>query len=133
MEREMIYLDNAATSFPKPREVLQQMVENYARLGVIPGRGSYDLAMEAAELVFQARQKLARFFGAPIRRVIFTANATDALNMAIQGLITQAIMSSLHVLNITPFFGPYTILKSGGGLNAILSVSTETGVSIQTK
>lgn len=84
----MIYLDNAATSFPKPREVLQQMIDTYARLGVSPGRGSYDLATEAAELVYQTRKKLARFFGASDpERVIFAANATDALNLAILGLV----------------------------------------------
>ncbi len=87
-DNKTIYLDNAATSFPKPREVLEQMIETYARLGVSPGRGSYDLAVEAAELVFTTRQKLACFFGAPDpERVIFTANATDALNTAIQGLL----------------------------------------------
>ncbi len=85
-ENRIIYLDNAATSFPKPRQVLEQMMETYARLGVSPGRGSYDLAVEAAELVSGIRQKLAHFFGAPDPdRVIFTANATDALNTAIQG------------------------------------------------
>lgn len=88
MDNKLIYLDNAATSFPKPQKVIDWMVETYTRLGVSPGRGSYDLAMEAAELVWQTRQKLARFFGAPDPdRVIFTANATDALNLAIQGLV----------------------------------------------
>ena len=82
------YLDNAATSFPKPREMLEKMIETYARLGVSPGRGSYDLATESAEFVWQTRQKLARFFGATDpERIIFAANATDALNIAIQGLV----------------------------------------------
>lgn len=88
MDNSIIYLDNAATSYPKPREVLEKMIETYARLGVSPGRGGYDLATEAAELVFQTRQKLARFFCAPDpERVVFTANATDALNIAIQGIV----------------------------------------------
>lgn len=88
VHNNIIYLDNAATSFPKPREVLKQMVETYARLGVSPGRGGYDLAVEAAGLVFQTRQKVARFFNAPDpERVIFAANATDALNLALQGLL----------------------------------------------
>ena len=65
MDSNITYLDNAATSFPKPRIVLEKMVETYARLGVSPGRGSYDLAAEAAETVSSVRQKLARFFGAP--------------------------------------------------------------------
>lgn len=84
----MIYLDNAATTFPKPRAVLKAMAEKYADLGVSPGRGSYDLAAEAERLVNKTREKLARFFGAPDPDgVIFAHNATDALNTAIQGLV----------------------------------------------
>ena len=88
MDERIIYLDNAATSFPKPRGMLDRMLETYIRLGVSPGRGGYDLAVEADEQVWKARQKLARFFSAPDPgRVIFTSNATEALNMAILGLI----------------------------------------------
>jgi cysteine desulfurase/selenocysteine lyase len=87
MTNRLIYLDNAATIFPKPRPILEAMLETYSRMGVSPGRGSYDLAVEAEELVGQTRKKLARFFGAPDPdRVIFASNATDALNMAMQGL-----------------------------------------------
>jgi len=82
-----IYLDNAATSYPKPREVLEKMVGTYAQIGVSPGRGSYDRAAEAERFVQKTREQAARFFGAPDPdRVIFTLNATDALNIAIQGL-----------------------------------------------
>jgi cysteine desulfurase / selenocysteine lyase len=84
----MIYLDNAATTFPKPREVLEQMVRQYQMIGVSPGRGSYDLATEAEEVIVRTRAKLAGFFGAPDpQRLIFTGNATDGLNLAISGLI----------------------------------------------
>lgn len=90
MAQEMIYLDNAATSFPKPRSALNEMVEIYARIGVSPGRGSYDMAVEAEEFVSETRTIMARFFGAPDPdRVIFTANATDALNIALQGMLRQ--------------------------------------------
>jgi cysteine desulfurase/selenocysteine lyase len=85
---QLTYLDNAATTFPKPREVLRQMTETYSRLGVSPGRGSYDLAVEAAEYVERTRRKLADFFGASdTQRVVFTSNATDALNLVIQGVL----------------------------------------------
>jgi cysteine desulfurase / selenocysteine lyase len=88
MAGELIYLDNAATTFPKPAGVLGRMMDAYARIGVSPGRGSYDLAVEAAELVINTRRKAARFFGAPdADRVIFTGNATDALNLALQGML----------------------------------------------
>jgi cysteine desulfurase/selenocysteine lyase len=85
---KLTYLDNAATTFPKPREVLRQMTEIYSRLGVSPGRGGYDLAVEASEFVEQTRRKVANFFGAPDpQRVIFTVNGTDALNLVIQGVL----------------------------------------------
>jgi cysteine desulfurase/selenocysteine lyase len=85
---EIIYLDNAATTFPKPREVLDRMIEGYAAGGVSPGRGGYDLALEAEDLVSAARKRLQEFFGGEDpERVIFAANATDALNLVIQGLV----------------------------------------------
>jgi cysteine desulfurase family protein len=88
MDNRLIYLDNAATTFPKPAEILTQMLETYQRLCVSPGRGGYDLAVEAETLVEQTRRKLGRFFGAPDpERVIFASNATDALNLAIQGIV----------------------------------------------
>jgi selenocysteine lyase/cysteine desulfurase len=93
---EHIYLDNAATTFPKPREVLERMVGLYAAKGVSPGRGGYDLALEAEELVTDARRRLCLFFGGDDPdRVIFASNATDALNLVIQG----GIKSGCHVVS----------------------------------
>jgi cysteine desulfurase / selenocysteine lyase len=84
----LVYLDNAATSFPKPRECLDRMVETYARLGASPGRGGYDLAVEASTLADHVRRQVADLFDAPNpERVVFAANATDALNLAIQGMV----------------------------------------------
>lgn len=84
----MIYLDNAATTFPKPSRVLSAMVETYSRIGVSPGRGGYDMATEAGMAVEEVRRKLAKFFGAPDPNgVIFAGNATDALNLALQGIL----------------------------------------------
>lgn len=88
MYESLVYLDNAATTFPKPRVVLERMVVTFLSSGVSPGRGSYDLAAEAEDLVRRTRLKVARFFGAADPdRVIFCQNATDALNLAIQGLV----------------------------------------------
>lgn len=84
----IIYLDNAATTFPKPPEVLSEMVDAYARLGVSPGRGTYDLAAQAQEVVSLARSQICEFFGGEDpERVIFGYNATDALNTVILGLV----------------------------------------------
>jgi cysteine desulfurase/selenocysteine lyase len=88
MTERLIYLDNAATTFPKPRAMLDGMVERYAELGVSPGRGNHDLATRAGDLVEDVRARVAAFFGAPDpQRVVFGANATDALNTAILGLV----------------------------------------------
>ncbi len=81
-------MDNAATAYPKPSVVMAKMIEAYSQYGVSPGRGGYDLAVEAELMVHETRKKIARFFGSPdSQRVIFSANATDALNLAIQGLV----------------------------------------------
>jgi cysteine desulfurase / selenocysteine lyase len=84
----MIYLDNAATSFPKPADGLRTALERFLELGASPGRGGYDLAVEAEAAVSAVRRKVGRFFGADESwRVCFTSNATDALNTLIQGLL----------------------------------------------
>ncbi|MHB8960110.1 MAG: aminotransferase class V-fold PLP-dependent enzyme [Candidatus Limnocylindrales bacterium] len=84
----MIYLDNAATTFPKAPGTLERAVERYRELGVSPGRGNHDLAMRASDAVDEVRAKVAAFFGAPDpARVVFGANATDALNTVLLGLI----------------------------------------------
>ncbi len=85
---KIIYLDNAATTFPKPKEVLDRMADVYGRYGVNPGRSGYDLCMVAGDLVYETRKALAAFFGGKVpERLVFAANATDALNLAIQGLL----------------------------------------------
>ena len=96
MSESLIYLDNAATTFPKPASALRRMVETYLRMGVSPGRGSYDLAAEA-EHGQRHEGQVARFFGAPDPdRMIFTANATDALNIALQGMLTAGRSRRFH-------------------------------------
>lgn len=84
----MIYLDNAATSFPKP-EPVHQAIEGLSRAGAgNPGRGMHRFAQSSEEAIREARRAVARLFGAPNpERVIFTLNATDALNMAIKGVL----------------------------------------------
>jgi|WetSurMetagenome_2_1015567.scaffolds.fasta_scaffold00030_11 cysteine desulfurase / selenocysteine lyase len=84
----MIYLDNAATSFPKPEGVALAMNRFMTSVGANPGRSGHRLSLEAARAIFDAREKVADLFGAggPLR-VIFCLNATEALNLAIRGLL----------------------------------------------
>jgi len=87
---KLIYLDNAATTYPKPREVLERAYEAYTLYGVNPGRSGYDLCLLAGDLVAETRRVLTRFFGGTDpNRLIFAANATDALNLVIQGVLSE--------------------------------------------
>ena len=84
----MIYLDNAATSWPKPEIVYKTMDEFLRTKGGNPGRGSHSLALAARQTVDETRMLVARFINAPeINRVIFTLNCTDALNLGLKGLL----------------------------------------------
>jgi cysteine desulfurase family protein len=87
-EVKMIYLDNGATSFPKPPEVYAFMDSFYRSAGVNPGRSGFDLCLEAGSLVDETRRLLTDFFGGTDpNRLVFGYNSTDALNLAIWGTI----------------------------------------------
>ena len=83
--RRTTYLDNAATSYPKPVPVIRAVTEAMRTAGN-PGRGSHRLADTAAELVYDCRTAAAELFGAEPEQVVFTAGATHALNAAVKGL-----------------------------------------------
>ncbi len=84
----MIYLDHAATSFPKPEPVYRGMEAFVREAGANPGRSGHRRAAAAEAMIDETRRLLARLFGAPRpERVVFGLNATDALNMAIKGVL----------------------------------------------
>lgn len=85
----MIYFDNAATSLHKPQEVIDAVVQAMTSFGNY-GRGVHEGALSAARTVSEARQAFADFFGCPDpSRVIFTANATASLNIALCGMLSE--------------------------------------------
>ena len=86
----IVYLDNAATTFPKPRSVLAETAKCIRYYCGNPGRSSHALAKAAAEKIYECRERTADFFvsDAP-ERVIFTMNATYALNAAIKGILRR--------------------------------------------
>jgi cysteine desulfurase family protein len=85
---EFVYLDNAATTFPKPAEVIDFMCDFYATRGVNPGRTGFDLALEAEDTLLEARQALTDFFGGTDRnRLVFSLNVTDSLNLLIGSVL----------------------------------------------
>lgn len=86
--QDLIYLDNAATAFPKPEEVYTFMDKFYRNNGVSPGRSGFDASLEAEELVAETRSMMMELFngdGNP-DRLTFSYNASDSLNLIIQGL-----------------------------------------------
>lgn len=84
----MIYFDHAATSFPKPPRVADAVRDALLHCGGNAGRGAYRSAMQSAELLYECRSAAADFFGVETpERVIFTAGATAALNLAIKGIV----------------------------------------------
>ncbi len=107
---KLIYLDSGATTFPKPEEVYVAMDQFYRIYGVNPGRSGYDLCMVAGSMVEETRKLLTEFFngGTDPNRLIFSYNATDALNLAIFGLLKEgdhAITSNVeHNSVIRPLF-----------------------------
>ncbi len=84
----MIYLDNAATSFPKPETVTAAMVDYLTNVGASPGRSGHQLAATAGRILFQTRKALARLFNLDDPgRIVFTENATYAMNLSLFGLL----------------------------------------------
>ena len=83
----MIYLDNAATSFPKPPQVIRAMTDALREYGANPGRGGHQLALRAGRTVEKCRETAAELLGARPERVVFTRNCTESLNLAIMGML----------------------------------------------
>lgn len=82
----MIYLDNGATSFPKPASVIRAVGTAAAKMGN-PGRGGYPAAMAAANTIYRCREAAGEMFGCGPEQVVLTANCTQGLNMAIRTLV----------------------------------------------
>jgi cysteine desulfurase/selenocysteine lyase len=84
----MIYFDNAATSWPKPPQVAESMTYFLTHVGANPGRSGHRLSVEAGRIIYGAREAVAALFNAPDPlRVVFGYNVTEALNLALRGLL----------------------------------------------
>lgn len=85
---DAIYLDNAATSWPKPDAVIEAMIRHQRMVGGSPGRSGHRLSIEAGRAVYGVRETIARLFHiADPLRIVFTKNSTEALNIALLGLL----------------------------------------------
>lgn len=116
----MIYLDNAATTFPKPAEV-RQAVSRAVLTGANPGRSGHDMALRASETIYRCRAKAAEMFGAESpENIIFTPGCTYAANMVIKGLLKKgdhAVVSDLeHNAVMRPL---YALAQKGVSYTAV--------------
>ena len=117
---KLIYLDNAATTLHKPPQVAEAVKEAILTAGNA-ARGAHGASMQASRTVFETRQKLARLLGCPqADHVVFTANSTMALNIAIQGILSpedHAISTDLeHNSVLRPL---YALQEQGMGLDFV--------------
>lgn len=117
---KLIYLDNAATTLHKPPQVVEA-VKNAILTAGNAARGAHGASMQASRTVFETRQKLARLLGCPqAEHVVFTANSTMALNIAIQGILSpenHAISTDLeHNSVLRPL---YALQDQGMGLDFV--------------
>jgi cysteine desulfurase family protein len=92
-------MDNAATSLPKPREVMEAMVGYMTDLGASAGRGAYREAVETGAQIYECRRRLNRLFnGEKPEHFVFTLNCSDSLNLAIRGLISPDLGCGNHAV-----------------------------------
>jgi cysteine desulfurase/selenocysteine lyase len=112
-----LYLDNAATSFPKPPCVMEAMARYAEQLGASPGRGAYAEVIETARLMTQCRERLNSLInGENPNHVVFTLNTTDALNMAIKGIALHHMRRNEPVHMITTWMDHNSILRPYNGM-----------------
>lgn len=132
----MIYFDNAATTYPKPESVRRAAAEAIVRYGGNPGRSGHKMSIAASEAVYSVREKAGKFFGAEPENVIFTANCTESLNMAIKGLAEQELREGrpFHViissLEHNSVFRPVHELTKRGLSYSIAEVSADDTVTV---
>jgi cysteine desulfurase family protein len=125
----MIYLDNAATSWPKPEIVYRTMDDFLRTKGGNPGRGSNSMALAARETVEETRRLVARLINAPeTNRVIFTLNCTDALNLGLKGLLKPGDHVITDSIGHNSLVRPLKKLEAHGVKVTRLPPSPERGV-----
>lgn len=117
----MIYFDNAATTFPKPESVYQAVNKCMREFCANPGRSGHKLSMEAGRVVLEARERLAELFNTKKSdNIIFGLNATDALNMAIKGLVNKGDHIVTTSMEHNSVLRPVKQLESSGIENTIV-------------
>ena len=119
---KMIYMDNAATTMHKPKEVIDAVVVAMSSMGNA-GRGVNEASLSASRLIYDTREKLCRLFGAEDpRQIVFTANSTESLNIAIKGILNPGDHVIATMLEHNSVLRPlYEMEKKGVRLTIVKS------------
>ncbi len=115
----MIYLDNAATTYPKPDAVVNAVCRSMSEYGANPGRGGYPMAIESGDALFRCRERVGRFFGMedrpiPPERVIFTPGCTWSINTCLKGVLRRGDHVVISDLEHNAVVRPLTALEHIG-------------------
>lgn len=128
----MIYLDNSATSFPKPAGMAAEMGDCMERYCGNPGRSGHDMSMMTGERVYQARKETARLFHIrDASRLVFTKNTTESLNLALLGMLREGDHVVTTSMEHNSVLRPLEHLRSKGVSHTIVSGSEEGFVSAE--
>ena len=129
MEKHTIYMDNAATTLPKPPEVAEAIVQAINHLGNA-GRGSTEASLDAARVIYDTRERLGRMFHAENpKQIAFTSNATESLNIAIQGLINPGDHVITTVMEHNSVLRPLYERQQAGATLTILPADEDGNIS----
>lgn len=110
----MIYFDNGATTYPKPQFVFRQAVNGFKNYSFNSGRGGYSASIDTSEKIYNVREKIGSMFGAEPQNIVFTKNCTEALNIAIKGLVKKGDHIIISSLEHNAVFRPVYALHSAG-------------------
>ncbi len=133
MAKEIIYFDNAATTFPKPQSVIDSAYDCMENWCGNAGRGSHKLALKSADAIYSAREALASLFSASVENVIFTLNTTQALNLAIKGVMSRGGHILLSDMEHNSTLRPIARLAQGRRLTYDIYPTHKNGIPLSTE
>lgn len=124
-----IYLDNAATSYPKPEKTIERLNDFVVNMGGNPGRSGHKLSLDAARIVFDTREELTRFIGGTdSERLIFTQNGTESLNLAILGFARKGDHIIATSMEHNSVMRPLSFLRETRGVEYSLADCSSDGL-----
>ena len=110
--KKVIYLDNAASSHPKPDIVIRKINATLQKIGANPGRSGHSMALAASRILFETRESLAELLNLPSsERIIFTKNCTEGINLALKGLLKPGDKVAVSKLEHNSVARPLETLK----------------------